>query len=255
MSNIIIYEHPLNERMRFFMRLEHLFRQAAYTLRGYSVWDSRSTLASLTAILDILSRGDLKTELLKELERQQKALLPLTNVPEVDTEQLRSILNQIQSAEQQLHNYTGQLGQELKDHELLNTLRQRSSIVGGTCNFDIPLLHFWLKRSPEYRIEQLENWLDKLTLVSHPISLVLDIIRESTVAKPQTADAGFYQLSIEKDAPVQLIRIGLDEQTNCFPEVSAGKHRFSIRFLAPQDANRPIQTNADIAFQLSICAL
>ena len=70
MSSSIIYEHPLSERMRFFMRLEHLFRQAAYTLRGYSVWDSRSTLMSLTAILDILSRGDLKTELLKELERQ-----------------------------------------------------------------------------------------------------------------------------------------------------------------------------------------
>ena len=64
MSEIIYYEQPVNERMRNFLRLEHLFKQSAYTLRGYSIWDSRSTLNSITSILDLLSRNDLKTELL-----------------------------------------------------------------------------------------------------------------------------------------------------------------------------------------------
>jgi cell division FtsZ-interacting protein ZapD len=94
-ENYIIYEQPLNERIRNFLRLEHLFQQAFYTLRGYSVWDSRATITGLIDILDILSRSDLKTELLKELERHQAALAKLKDIPGVDREQLESILAQL----------------------------------------------------------------------------------------------------------------------------------------------------------------
>lgn len=255
MSDIIFYEQPLNERMRSFLRLEHLFKQAAYTLRGYSIWDSRSTLTSITSILDILSRNDLKTELLKELERQDKTLSALADLPGVDKVQLSNVLKQIQSAQQNILNYNGQLGQNIRDHELLNSLRQRSSIVGGTCDFDIPYLHYWLQQPPEYRIEKLEYWIEMLEIISHPISLILDITRESSSATSVTADSGFYQQNIDSNAPVQLIRVGLDRESEYFPEISAGKQRFSIRFMLPQDENRPIQSTDDIDFQLICCAL
>ena len=255
MSDIIFYEQPLNERMRSFLRLEHLFKQAAYTLRGYSIWDSRSTLTSITSILDILSRNDLKTELLKELERQDKTLSALADLPGVDKVQLSNVLKQIQSAQQNILNYSGQLGQNIRDHELLSSLRQRSSIVGGTCDFDIPYLHYWLQQPPEYRIEKLEYWIEMLEIISHPISLILDITRESSSATSVTADSGFYQQNIDSNAPVQLIRVGLDRESEYFPEISAGKQRFSIRFMLPQDENRPIQSTDDIGFQLICCAL
>ncbi len=255
MSDIIFYEQPLNERVRSFLRLEHFFRQAAYTLRGYSVWDSRSTLNSITTILDILTRNDLKTELLKELERQEKTLSALTNLPGVDKEQLHNILKQIQSSQQSILEVNGPLGQDIREHDLLNSLRQRSSILGGSCNFDLPNLHHWLQQQPETRIEQLEQWLSKLETVSHPISLILDIIRESSSPVSVTAEKGFYQQNIESHAPVQLIRVGLHPEDHCFPEISGGKQRFSIRFMQPQRENRPNQTHDDIDFQLVCCAL
>ena len=255
MSDTIFYEQPLNERMRSFLRLEHLFKQAAYTLRGYSIWDSRSTLTSITSILDLLSRNDLKTELLKELERQEKTLSALADLPGVDKEQLSNILKQIQTSQQNILNFDGQLGQNIRDHEILNSLRQRSSIVGGTCDFDIPYLHYWLQQPPEYRIEKLEYWLEMLELISHPISLILDITRESSTPLNTIAEAGFYQQNIDSNQPVQLIRVGLPQNSECFPEISAGKQRFSIRFMLPQDENRPIQSSDDINFQLICCAL
>jgi len=255
MSEITFYEQPLNERMRSFLRLEHLFRHAAYTLRGYSIWDSRSTLTSITTILDILSRNDLKTELLKELERQEKTLAALSDLPGVDKDQLNNILKQIKTSLANILAYNGQLGQDIREHELLSTLRQRSSIVAGTCNFDIPLLHFWLQQPPEYRIEKLEDWLEKLEIISHPISLILDIIRESNSPHTTVAEKGFYQKNIDSTAPVQLIRVGIENNSGCFPEISAGKQRFSIRFMQPQDAARPVQTSEDITFQLICCAL
>ena len=255
MSDTIFYEQPLNERMRSFLRLEHLFKQAAYTLRGYSIWDSRSTLTSITSILDLLSRNDLKTELLKELERQEKTLSALADLPGVDKEQLSNILKQIQTSQQNILNFDGQLGQNIRDHEILNSLRQRSSIVGGTCDFDIPYLHYWLQQPPEYRIEKLEYWLEMLELISHPISLILDITRESSTPINANAEAGFYQQNIDSNQPVQLIRVGLPQDSECFPEISAGKQRFSIRFMLSQDENRPIQSTDDMNFQLICCAL
>ena len=255
MSNTIFYEQPLNERMRSFLRLEHLFKQASYTLRGYSIWDSRSTLTSITSILDLLSRNDLKTELLKELERQEKTLSALADLPGVDKEQLSNILKQIQTSQQNILNFDGQLGQNIRDHEILNSLRQRSSIVGGTCDFDIPYLHYWLQQPPEYRIEKLEYWLEMLELISHPISLILDITRESSTPINTIAEAGFYQQNIDSNQPVQLIRVGLPQDSEYFPEISAGKQRFSIRFMLSQDENRPIQSSDDINFQLICCAL
>ena len=255
MSDTIFYEQPLNERMRSFLRLEHLFKQAAYTLRGYSIWDSRSTLTSITSILDILTRNDLKTELLKELERQEKTLSALSDLPGVDRKQLNNILEQIETSQLNILNFEGQLGQNIRDHELLNSLRQRSSIIGGTCDFDIPYLHYWLQQPPEYRIEKLENWLEKLEIISHPISLILDITRESSSPINVTAEKGFYQHNIDSNAPVQLIRVGLNNDSEYFPEISAGKQRFSIRFMLQQDEKRPIQSSNDLNFQLICCAL
>jgi cell division protein ZapD len=255
MSQTIFYEQPLNERMRNFLRLEHLFKHAAYTLRGYSIWDSRATLTSITAILDLLSRTDLKTELLKELERQEKTLTALTDLPGVDKEQLNKILKQIKTAQKNILAVNGQLGQNIREHDLLSNLRQRSSMVGGTCDFDIPLLHYWLQQPPEKRIEKLEEWIGKLEVISQPVSLILDIIRESSYADNILAEKGFYQQNIESNAPVQLIRVGLNNSIESFPEISAGKQRFSIRFMQPMDAARPVQSSQDISFILVCCAL
>jgi cell division protein ZapD len=47
----------------------------------------------------------------------------------------------------------------------------------------------------------------------------------------------------------------LPEGSTVFPEISAGKHRFSIRFLEPQGTDRPAQTKQDIDFLFSSCAL
>lgn len=254
-SNTIFYEQPLGERIRMFLRIEHLFRQASYTMRGFSVWDSRSTLTTITAIIDVLSRSDLKTEMLKELERLEKSLTPLVDISGVDKNQLTSILKQLEQSERALHGYSGQLASDLRQHELLNSIRQRSSVVGGTSGSELPLLHFWLQQEPELRIEQLESWMDELDIIRQPVDLILGIIRESSVPEEVTAEDGFYQQNVDASTSLQLIRVGIDPQYKLFPEISAGKQRFSIRFMQPQGAQRPVQFRETVPFLLSCCAL
>ena len=41
-----------------------------------------------------------------------------------------------------------------------------------------------------------------------------------------------------------------------YPEISAGRHRFTVRFMNQRDVNtRPVQTGVDVPFQLQCCAL
>ncbi|MCW9023698.1 MAG: cell division protein ZapD [Gammaproteobacteria bacterium] len=255
MENNLIYEQPLNERMRTFMRLEHLFQQANYSLRGFSVWETRATVASLIDILEILSRSDLKTEMLKELDHQYTELARLANLPGVDRQQLDNILSQLEHAQQNLHGHSGQLGQSLRENDLLNTLRQRSSITCGCCSFDLPGYHFWLQQSPEARIDQLEQWYDNLSVVEKPVNLILAILREGADPQRLTAEKGFYQQSLDSSTPAQMIRVSLSDAAPYFPEVSAGKHRFTIRFLEHQPRGRPLQAQENVDFELWCCGL
>lgn len=256
MDNPIVYEQPLNERIRIFLRLEHLFKQAAYTLRGLSIWDSRATVTALIDILEILTRGELKTETLKELDRLNTALSRLQNIPGVDDRQLSSILDQLNSTQAELHDIQGQLGQRLRDNALLASLRQRGSITAGNCSFDLPGYHYWLQQNSDTRIAQLEAWYDELNTIQKPIGLILGIIRESSDATEVIAEKGFYQQSLDRQTPVQMVRISLDNNAKCYPEISGGKHRFSVRFVQPgPTGGHPVQVESDLPFRLTCCTL
>jgi len=255
MSETVYYEQPLNERIRTFLRLEHLFCQIDYTLRGFSIWDSRSTLHALVDTLEVLSRSDFKSELLIELERQSSKLTRLKNAPGVDTQQLDIVLNELQTAEQALHNINGHVGQATRDHDLISNLRQRGAIPGGDCPIDLPVLHLWLQQTPEQRIEQLESWNNELSAVRKPIALLLEMIREASVPETQLAAEGFYQQTLDSNTPIQLIRVEAESKLPYYAEISAGKHRLTIRFLEPQIGRRPLQAQDDIDFKLTCCSI
>src|SRR5215510_15765367 len=89
----IVYEQPLNERMRAFLRLEFLFRQARHHLNGRTAWETRAALSSLIDVLAILNRGDARNEVLKEIERHTSGLQRYESQPGVDRTRLRSVLD------------------------------------------------------------------------------------------------------------------------------------------------------------------
>ena len=70
-SNLCItYEQPLNERIRTFLRYEQLAERFAYFARQEKPNDSHVALLTLIEIFNLVSRGDLKQELLKQIKRQ-----------------------------------------------------------------------------------------------------------------------------------------------------------------------------------------
>lgn len=252
----LTYEQPLNERIRSFLRLEFLFQQAAHFLRGASIWSSHAALTSLLEIQDLLGRSDFKTEVLKELERDTAALARLEQNPEVDRARLTEILDELDGLIDRLHAQTQPLGHELRTNEFLSSIRQRTAIPGGTCMFDLPGYHHWLRRPSEQRIRDLSNWLGSYDVLRQSIEIILRLIRDSASPQLRVAEQGFYQQSLDSNVPCQLLRVAVPAEADYYPEVSGGKHRFTIRFWFQESPGvRPRQVKDDVAFQLSCCII
>lgn len=256
MENSIIYEQPLNERVRTFLRLEHLFRIANHHSPQDSQWDSRITISCLLEILDLISRSDIKSDLIKELERHAITLDVLRSNPDVDLRRLNDILDNINFYLGTLRDNDFQPGQKLKQDELITSIKQRISIPGGTCSFDLPAFHHWLYKSVESRHNDLKIWEQDLAVIQESLSTVLLMIRNSTTPMIKNAESGFYQQPVESKLSCQLIRVILPHDHKYFPEISGGKHRFTIRFMEQSPtSSRPIQTNNPVKFELHCCIL
>ncbi len=80
----ILYEHPLNERIRNYLKLEQLFVQAFDSLQ-YSLITSHSVFFNaLFAIVDTLERNDIRGDLIKDLEKLEQNLVIWSQNPEID---------------------------------------------------------------------------------------------------------------------------------------------------------------------------
>ena len=256
MQTKIIYEQPLNERIRTFLRLEHLFMVTNHHINNSSEWDNRSVITNLLNIVDVLTRSDIKSDLIKELERHLSTLNALAVNPNVDHDRLTNIINNIMAILESLKRPVCQPGQNIKQDEFITSIRQRNIIPGGSCNFDLPNYHYWLHKSFEEQIIDINNWYSDLKIIYDGLKLALNMIRNSANPAVELAPSGFFQKPIEANISCHLIRIILPVESKLYPEISGGKHRFTVRFMEqPSTKSRPVQTRENVEFELHCCIL
>ena len=256
MSDYLAFEQPLNERIRTFLRIESLFNQFAFHVKHGSSWDNPVAIGVITDILSFTTRSDIKLEALKELERQHSRLERLSRRPQIDQVQLGTLLQSQSSLINELQSNTGQLGQSSQNVELLSAIRQKNSVPGPICDFDLPAYHYWLNRPESVRREHLLQWMEPFNILEKSVRMILEVLRNSTDDSEETAAGGFFQRTIDTNHAVQLLRISVLKMDNCYPEISAGKHRFSVRFLTNQNpAERPEQLTDDVSFRLRMCTV
>jgi cell division protein ZapD len=255
-QNKITYEQPLNERIRTFLRLEHLFKIANHHINNPSEWDNRAVVTNLLNIVDLLTRSDIKSDLIKELERHLSTLNALSSNPNVDQDRLSDILENIITILETLKKPSCQPGQNIKQDEFITSIKQRNIIPGGSCNFDLPNYHYWLHKPFEERINDINLWYSDLKIINDGLKLALNMIRNSANPVVELAQSGFFQKPIESNISCQLIRIILPLDSKFYPEISGGKHRFTVRFMEqPSTRSRPVQTQVSVEFELHCCIL
>jgi cell division protein ZapD len=249
-----VYEQPLNERMRTFLRLDFLYHQTLYHEEREDDWSTRAAVSSLLEILAITARGDIRSEVLKELERQMSVMHDYQSRPGVDTSRLRAVLSNLGRLRTELNSAGALFMQKLRDSEFLNSIKHRSTIPGGTCEFDLPDYRHWLAQPFAARSAAFNDWMSTLRPLCDAVTELMWLTREAGRSRPETAAGGVFQLVFERENPCQLLRITLPAGAELFPEISGSHHRCSIRFLSWPDVNtRPVQTTEDVKFLLTVC--
>ncbi len=253
---LVHYEQPLNERIRRFLRLEFLFAQTRYHVGRGDAWATRDAIADLQEILEALGQGDIKSEIISELERHAGHLESLRQREGLDLQQLDALLSQIRGLIERLHEQRGQPGAMLRNNEFLIAYRQRNAIPGGTCAFDLPRMHHWLQRPAAEQQTLLQQWYGHFSTVEDAVTMILRLVRETGRRGTATAQEGAYEQSLDANHPCQMIVVTLPQDSECFPEISGSRHRITIRFLVQPDIDeRPVQTREDIAFRLACCGV
>lgn len=244
----ILYEHPLNEKIRNYLKLEHLFSQAEKSL-SLDIQVSYSTFFnSLFSILDILDRNDIRGELSKDLKKLEQNLVVWSSAPNVDSNVLQDNLRETTGLICQLQKDIP--WQTLKTDRLLDSVRKRFSMQASCCCSDLPQLHYWLSQDNETIVENCRLWLSKLTIVESAIRLVLVFLRQRNDFATIQTPSGFYQ---DNGDGISLLRIRVSDSQHFYPTISGNKYRFSIRFAEPCVQSGQKYLSKPVSFELARC--
>ncbi len=249
---MITYEYPFNERIRTLLRLEDLYEKFTFFLHQQHPLQHHVALSTIFEMLEVAGRADLKSDLLQELERQKQTLLGFRSNPNVLPERLDAILSELDRSSSALMAAQGKTGQNVRDNEWLMSIRGRTIIPGGACEFDLPSYYAWQQRSPQQRFNDISNWFAPLAPLFDAINIVLRLLRESGRSTKTIAQSGSYQQMLQGKV-YQMLRLTIDESLGAIPEMSANKYMLWVRFTSQDGDMKPKSYENDVAFELTLC--
>ncbi len=253
-KTLILYEYPFNESIRTMLRLEYLFDRLGQLIGRDAPVDHHFALATIFEIMDVASRADLKSDLLKDLERQKAQLNGYRGNPSISEAALDEVLGRVDHAFHGLNQLSGKAGAALTGNEWLMSIRSRISIPGGTCEFDLPGYYAWQKHEPARRRADLLQWAGTLMPLAEALSVLLGLLRDAGVPHKVVAPAGQFQQSLPQGRVFQLLRLRLPQEQDLVPEISGHRLMVSIRLMRQDADGRLKPSSEDASFELTLCA-
>jgi cell division protein ZapD len=252
---VILYEYPFNERVRTYLRLEHLFERLGHLLARDDALDHHFAFVTIFEIIEVAARSELKSDVLKDLEKHKQHMIAYRGNPAIAAEVLEDVITHIESAFSAVNTQSGKTGAVLNDNEWMTSVRSRIAIPAGTCEFDLPAYFHWQHYSSARRREDLMRWSGSLWPLAQAISLLLKLLRDTGSAQKVMAVAGQFQQHLPQGRTFQLLRLRIDEQLGLVPEISGNRLIVSVRLLRPSsDDKLPVASAEDAGLELTLCS-
>ena len=251
---MVLYEYPFNESVRTMLRLEHLFDRLGQLLPRDAAVDHHFALVTMFEIIEVASRADLKSDLLKELERHKAQFIAYRSNPQVSQAALDGVIARIDHAFGGLNQQPGKAGQALAGNEWLTSVRSRISIPGGTCEFDLPAYYAWQQHAPSRRRADLMGWVAALAPLAEALHTLLQLVRDAGVPHKVVSTAGQFQQSLPTGRSYQLLRVRIDDAEGLVPEITGHRLQVSVRLMRPDNDGRLRPVALDLPFELTLCA-
>jgi cell division protein ZapD len=251
---VILYEHPLNERARTWLRLEYLFNRLRQLLTRNDALDHHYTLLTLFELMEVMGRADLKSEVLQDLIRQKNAYAGFRGNPAVSETALDTVLVRLGHAFDALNAQRGKPGQVLADSEWLTNVRRRAAIPAGACGFDLPPYHAWLHQSANGRHTDLLQWANDFEPIAQAIALLLELLRQSGQPYSVVAQDGQYVQVLTQGRACQLLQLRIDPALDLIPEISAHRLAVSVSLTRRHADGKAHLAREDVPLELTFCA-
>jgi cell division protein ZapD len=251
---LVLYEYPFNESIRTMLRLEHLFDRLGQLMRRDAPVDHHFALATVFEIMDVASRADLKSDLLKELERHRSLLQGYRGNPQISEAALDEVIGRIDHAFTGLNQLAGKAGQALTGNDWLMSIRSRISIPGGTCEFDLPGYYAWQQHPAEQRRADLGRWTASLMPLAEALHVLLGLLRDSGAPQRVVAMGGQFQQSLPVGRTYHLMRVRLGDGVHLVPEISGHRLMAMVRLMQPDTDGRLRPSANDTEFELTLCS-
>ncbi|MCJ0765046.1 cell division protein ZapD [Variovorax terrae] len=250
---MILYEYPFNERIRTYLRLEHLFRRLGELVPRDHPLDHHYALTTMFEVMDVAARADLKSDVLKDLEKQKHVLNGYRGNPAIAEGVLDGVISQLDGCFAALNGQPGKAGQSLTENDLLMGIRSRAGIPGGTCEFDLPAYYAWQHRDGASRRADLQRWAGSLGPLAESVHVLLKLLRDSGAPQKVMASSGQFQQNLPQGRSFQLLRLRIDPTLGLIPEISGNRLMVSVRLMRHEADERLHPCSNDASFELALC--
>jgi cell division protein ZapD len=250
---VILYEHPFNERIRTYLRLEYLLGRFEHLLLRASEIDHHFALTTLFEIVEVGGRSDLKSDILKELERHKQQFLSYRGNPSVSEAVLDELLRKIETCLQGFNTVGSRLGHVVSDNDFLSGLRNRVSVPGGTCAFDLPSYHAWQQRDADERRQDILRWSEPLKTLNDSVGLLMRLLRESGSPQRVMATQGQFQQALPQGR-FQMMRVFINPELGLVPEISGNRMMVWVRLIHQSWDSKLQAAVGNAEFEIELCA-
>tara|TARA_B100001250_G_scaffold5948_1_gene4999 strand:- start:4023 stop:4781 length:759 start_codon:yes stop_codon:yes gene_type:complete len=248
-----IYELPLNERLRTFMRIEFLYSRLKYFASNLDDnWQTRTVIHTLLEVYSILSRTDVRREVLADLDRYIIQMQRFQSAPDADNDMVNHVLEDLDLIKDHLVNIGTDYLMKLREDEFIASLLHRHTLPGGKAEFDMPKYKYFLESDKKNVSNQIEKWTEVIKPICEGIDKLMWIIRESNEPIATIAVEGQYNHQIERRTQISLVRIIISD-TKIYPEISGGRHLIAVRFFKHNEDGKYIQFEDNVEFKISLC--
>ena len=249
-NQVSIYEEPVQEKIRKFIKIEFLFNKLFYFKHKENKHDNYIALLALCELYEILSRSDIKSELIREIENQNNYFKKIKEIPEANSEKLSSVLEKQKVLLQLIHGIESNYLEYLENDILFKTIAKNSINPLQPTSVE-----FWLSRDIVLRENQINLWTEPLLFIKKSVDFILEVIRKSGRFEDKLAEKGFFIEKLDPKKNILLIRITLTSDLYYYPQISVGKQRLNIMFMSKDDKNNLISHKEDVTFILTTCVL
>ena len=253
MSEYIIYEQPVAENIRNFLKCEYLFEKYTHGLAQGDIWSIRSSIVTIIEISDFVLRINLKVELLKELEKSKLYINVLRENNLIDILKYDVYHEKIVECLNKLNEIENNPSKTIVDNDFLMQIKNKLYIPGGDNFFDNPSYLNFLASNKSKIVDNINKWYNPFNYLFAASELILSIKRSNTKFEKFTSDVSFFEKRLDSSARIDLVRIRLQKNVNVFPDISVNRQNINVIFkysFGSKMLSKAIEDNVN--FELSL---